>query len=64
MMGGAAEHRYSPAWIAAERWAALPVMLRAALAGAALIDGEVRGRVPYLTGLLSTRYAREVADHA
>lgn len=49
-----------PAWIAAERWAALPVMLRAALAGSALIDGEVRGRVPYLTGLLSTRYAREV----
>lgn len=33
-----------PAWIAAERWAELPVMLRAALVGSQLVDGEVRGR--------------------
>ena len=50
----------SPSWIAAERWAALPAMLRAALAGAELIDGEVQGRTPYLSTLLRTRYGREV----
>jgi hypothetical protein len=37
-------------------------MLRAALAGAALADGEVQGRTPYLSTLLRTRYAREVGD--
>lgn len=49
-----------PAWIAAERWVELPIMLRAALAGSELVDGEVRGRTPYLSTLLRTRYAREV----
>ena len=35
-------------------------MLRAALAGSTLVDGEVRGRTPYLSRLLHGRYAREV----
>jgi hypothetical protein len=58
---GAPDTDGCPAWIAAERWAALPVMLRAALAGSELIDGAVRGRSPHLSGLLKTRYAREVS---
>jgi len=51
-----------PTWIAVERWATLPAMLRAALAGSDLIDGAVRGRSPYLSWLLGTRYAREVSE--
>jgi len=51
-----------PTWIAAERWPTLPAMLRAALAGSDLIDGAVRGRSPYLSWLLGTRYAREVSE--
>jgi hypothetical protein len=37
-------------------------MLRAALAGAELLDGEVQGRTPYLSRLLNTRYEREVEE--
>jgi len=51
-----------PDWVAAERWVALPVMLRAALDGATLVEGEVVGRVPYLSRLLATRYVREVSE--
>jgi hypothetical protein len=51
-----------PAWIPAERWIALPIMLRAALASSELVDGEVQGRTPYLSMLLRTRYEREVRE--
>ena len=51
-----------PDWIAAERWAALPSMLRAALIGSALVDGELQIASPYLDRLLRTRYAREVGE--
>jgi hypothetical protein len=51
-----------PAWIAAERWVALPAMLRAALAGSELIDGVVRGRSPHLGRVLRLRFAREVDE--
>jgi len=48
-----------PPWIAAERWATLPAMLRAALASSELVDGEVRCRSPHLGRVLQTRFARE-----
>jgi hypothetical protein len=51
-----------PAWIAADRWAALPVMLRAALAASDLIDGAVRGRSTHLSRVLHTRFAGEVDE--
>jgi hypothetical protein len=51
-----------PAWIAAERWAALPVLLRAALAGSDLIGGEVQCRSPHLSRVLRVRFTREVGE--
>ena len=51
-----------PVWIAAERWAALPAMLRAALAGSELSDGAVQCRSPHLSRVLQTRFAREVGE--
>lgn len=51
-----------PAWIARERWAALPAMLRAALAGSELVDGAVRCRAPHLGRVLEGKYAREVGE--
>jgi hypothetical protein len=49
-----------PEWISLEQWAILPRMLRAALRGAQVIDGEIQGVSPALTRLLQTRYAQEV----
>jgi hypothetical protein len=51
-----------PAWITAERWAALPIMLRAALAGSTLVDDAVQARTPFLSRQLKMRYAREVGE--
>jgi len=51
-----------PTWIAAERWATLPVMLRAALAGSELLGGEVRCRSPHLSQVLRVRFARKVDE--
>jgi DnaA-like protein len=51
-----------PSWIGAEQWVILPLMLRVALIGSLVIDGEVQGKSPYLTRLLRTRYAREVSE--
>jgi hypothetical protein len=51
-----------PAWIAADRWARLPPLLRAALIGSTLVDGCVHIASPYLDRMLRTSYAREVAE--
>jgi hypothetical protein len=51
-----------PSWIAAERWVVLPAMLRAALLGSTIVDREIQAASPYLSRLLQTRYAREVAE--
>jgi hypothetical protein len=51
-----------PAWIDAERWEMLPIMLRVALAGSELIDGIVEGRTPFLNRHLHGRYTREVEE--
>lgn len=55
-----AETEGRPSWIAAERWAELPALLRAALVGAELVDGAVRGRDAFVSRLLETRHRREV----
>lgn len=49
-----------PTWICAERWAELPALLRAALAGSQLVDGVVRGRDAFVSRLLETRHRSEV----
>jgi hypothetical protein len=37
-------------------------MLRAALLGSTIVDREIQAASPYLSRLLQTRYAREVAE--
>lgn len=51
-----------PTWVTAERWALLPTLLRATLAGAAFVDGAVRGRDAFCSRKLETIYRREVDD--
>jgi hypothetical protein len=50
-----------PDWIRAERWEPLPVMLRAALIGSTVEDGQVHAASPYVDRLLYARYAEAVA---
>jgi hypothetical protein len=56
-----AEQESRPAWISADYWERLPKMLRAALIGSTLDNGVVRGKTDYITQLLQTRYAADVA---
>jgi hypothetical protein len=55
------EQEDRPAWISADHWERLPRMLRAALIGSTLDKGVVRGKTDYLTQLLQTRYATDIA---
>jgi hypothetical protein len=57
----ASEVAQQPDWITAERWVALPAMLRAALLGSTLRDGVVQAISPHLGQLIATRYAHEMA---
>lgn len=50
-----------PDWISAERWGALPAMLRAALIGSSVEDGQIRAVSPDMERLLQLRYAEAVA---
>jgi hypothetical protein len=50
-----------PDWIRVEHWEALPAMLRAALIGSTLEDGQMHAASPYLGRLLHGRYAEAVA---
>lgn len=50
-----------PAWIAPERWATLPAMLRAALLGSELVDGAVQCCEPHFERVVQ-RYARELEE--
>lgn len=50
-----------PAWIAAERWAMLPTMLRAALLGSELVDGVVQCCEPHFERVLQ-RYPGELEE--
>jgi hypothetical protein len=50
-----------PNWIAPERWATLPKMMRATLVGATFSSGSVQCRTLTLTALLESRFARELA---
>jgi hypothetical protein len=51
-----------PAWIAPERWAALPGLMRTALLGSTCYDGELCCVSPTLTTLVWTRFSRELGD--
>jgi hypothetical protein len=50
-----------PDWIRVERWETLPAMLRAALIGSTLSDGQVHAASPYVDRLLHGRFAEAVA---
>ncbi len=50
-----------PAWLPADVWRGLPAMLRAALQGATLIDGEIQAANPWRQSQLETRYHVEMA---
>jgi hypothetical protein len=51
-----------PGWICAERWQALPAILRATLIGSVVVDGVVQAKSPYLNQLIKTRYSRELEE--
>jgi hypothetical protein len=49
-----------PDWICAERWDTLPAMLRAALIGSTMEDGQVHATSSYVDRLLHGRYAEAI----
>jgi hypothetical protein len=53
------EHR--PLWIDAEQWETLPSLLHALLRGSRWEEGEIHGASVFVTTLLRTRHAGEVA---
>lgn len=57
----ATEAAMRPAWIAPACWQQLSRVLRSLLLGSTLEAGTIQCKTPYLTALVQTRYAAEVA---
>lgn len=51
-----------PDWISLDRWQGLPAMMRAALRGSTLTDGEVQAKTTYMSDLLRLRHSHALAE--